>query len=186
MSPLGTREIHFSDLSGKPILDEDEIVRLVVVAHPDLDSPVQLETTASEVEAVEKAALTVVVCELHLPGQETPQRMVIDREVFDNLATDQPMTDVLKNAAPMAAARRTTKTETNSSRRIDYATLEHAGTPHKGRITEAEARLVRKNLETINARLTAAGLRTIDPADPKMRERYGFTEQPDGLEDTSN
>jgi len=187
VSPLGTREIHFSDLSNKPILDDDEIIRLVVFEHPDLDGgPVQLEATAPEVTAIDNAALTVVICEMSMPGDETPKRIVMEREAFDKLATDQPMAEVLKNATPMVPARRTAKAETNGSGRIDYATLEHAGTPHKGRTTEPEARLVRENLETINARLTAAGQRTIDPADPKMRERYGFTEQPDGSTDTSN
>jgi hypothetical protein len=51
---------------------------------------------------------------------------------------------------------------------------EHAGEPHRGRITEAEKELVRGNLEQINARLRQVGLREIDPNDPTMRERYGL------------
>jgi hypothetical protein len=56
--------------------------------------------------------------------------------------------------------------------KVNYATLEHAGEPHRGRITEAEKELVRKNLDQINRRLRDAGQREIDPADQAMRDRY--------------
>jgi hypothetical protein len=62
-------------------------------------------------------------------------------------------------------------------RGINYDTLEHAGEPHKGRITEAERELVRDHLDAINERLVTQGLRTIDPGDPEHAARYGL----DGL-----
>ena len=58
--------------------------------------------------------------------------------------------------------------------RVDYATLEHAGRPHRGRITDAEKDLVRNNLDKINERLRSEGLREIDPSDDTLRERYGL------------
>jgi hypothetical protein len=58
--------------------------------------------------------------------------------------------------------------------KVNYATLEHAGEPHRGRITEAEKELVRKNLDQINRRLREAGQREIDPSDQAMRDRYGL------------
>jgi hypothetical protein len=58
--------------------------------------------------------------------------------------------------------------------KVNYATLEHAGEPHRGRITEAEKELVRKNLDQVNKRLRDAGLREIDPSDQAMRDRYGL------------
>ena len=58
--------------------------------------------------------------------------------------------------------------------KVNYATLEHAGEPHRGRITEAEKELVRKNLDQINRRLRDSGLREIDPSDQAMRDRYGL------------
>jgi hypothetical protein len=57
---------------------------------------------------------------------------------------------------------------------VNYASLEHAGESHRGRITQAEKDLVRDNLEQINKRLRQSGLREIDPADPTMRDRYGL------------
>jgi hypothetical protein len=58
--------------------------------------------------------------------------------------------------------------------KVNYATLEHAGEPHRGRITEAEKELVRKNLDQVNRRLRDAGQREIDPSDQAMRDRYGL------------
>jgi hypothetical protein len=58
--------------------------------------------------------------------------------------------------------------------KVNYATLEHAGEPHRGRITEAEKELVRKNLDQVNRRLRDAGQREIDPGDQTMRDRYGL------------
>jgi hypothetical protein len=64
--------------------------------------------------------------------------------------------------------------------RIDYTSSEHAGEPHRGRITDAEKEYVRNNLEEVNARLERDGYRTIDPNDPKMAERYGLSPAPTG------
>jgi hypothetical protein len=58
--------------------------------------------------------------------------------------------------------------------KVNYATLEHAGEPHRGRITEAEKELVRDNLEAVNRRLRQSGMREIDPSDLTMREQYGL------------
>lgn len=58
--------------------------------------------------------------------------------------------------------------------KVDYGTIEYAGRPHRGRITDAEKEIVRNNFDEVNKRLSAAGLRMIDPADPKMKERYGL------------
>jgi hypothetical protein len=59
---------------------------------------------------------------------------------------------------------------------VNYATLEHAGEPHRGRITEAEKQIVREHLDEVNRRLSEQGIRTIDPADPDMQKRYGLSE----------
>ena len=51
--------------------------------------------------------------------------------------------------------------------RVDYSTLEHAGEPHRGRITEAEKQIVREHLAEVNQRLSKQDIRMIDPADPE-------------------
>jgi hypothetical protein len=67
--------------------------------------------------------------------------------------------------------------------RVNYATIEHAGEPHKGKTTDAEKQLVREHLDEINERLAANGLRTISLTDPEHVERYGLedvaTQQPE-------
>jgi hypothetical protein len=60
--------------------------------------------------------------------------------------------------------------------RVGYSTLEHAGEPHRGRITEAEKQIVREHLAEVNQRLSKQDIRMIDPADPDLQKRYGLSE----------
>ena len=55
-------------------------------------------------------------------------------------------------------------------------TLEHAGKPHRGKITEAEKETLRKNLPAVNERLKHDGIRTIDLNNPEHVTRYGLEE----------
>jgi hypothetical protein len=85
---------------------------------------------------------------------------------------EQRQTGAPEALTPRRRQRQAGATGTRS--KINYASLEHAGEPHRGRITDAEKELVRGNLEKINKRLREAGLREIDPSDPTMKERYGL------------
>jgi hypothetical protein len=58
--------------------------------------------------------------------------------------------------------------------KIDYSSPEHAGNPHRGRVTEAEAAYVREHFDEVNARLSREGLRMLDPSDSKTKDRYGL------------
>ncbi|MGX7672096.1 hypothetical protein [Plantactinospora sp. DSM 117369] len=166
---MGKRTVHVSDLSGKVVQSADEVVRIVVLDHPDLVAgPVQLEAEPTEVESIDDAALDVAVVEIHdgQPG-DAPRRVVLTASEFDALATDVPMAQLLRTAERVRPAKA-------SRERVDYATLEHAGKPHRGRVTEEEARLVRDHLDEVNKRLADEGIRQIDPADPEHAARYGF------------
>src|SRR5207244_5819366 len=57
---------------------------------------------------------------------------------------------------------------------IAYATGEHAGKPHKEKITDTEKQLVRNHLDEINERLAGQRLREISLTDPEHVERYGL------------
>jgi hypothetical protein len=77
-------------------------------------------------------------------------------------------------------SRRGRRTTAERKPRTDYTSPEHAGEPHRGRITDAEKAYIqqeyeRDNLADVNERLERDGLRTIDPEDPEMAERYGLT-----------
>jgi len=175
---VGQKTVRFSDLSGEIITRDDALARIVIHEHPELgDLPVEIEALADEARTIEKAAVAVAVVDLYLPGEEEPRRVAMDVAAFDQLAADRPMSELLLTARP---ARRAAKSATAGPPRADrtnYATLEHAGKPHKGKITEAERDLVRTHLAEINERLAAQGLRTISRDDPEHVERYGL----DGL-----
>jgi hypothetical protein len=173
---MGQKTVRFSDLSGQLITHDDALVRIVVHEHPELvDGPVEIEALTDEAEAIEQAALRVAVIDLYLPDDLEPRRIVMEADAFDKLATENPMEQLLVAARP---ARRTPRTSVNGNGsrpdRLDYSTLEHAGKPHKGKVTDTEKQLVREHFADINERLARQGLRTISLADPDHVERYGL------------
>jgi hypothetical protein len=171
---VGQKTVRFSDLSGQLIMDDDTPARVVICDHPELgDSPVEIEALADEARAIEKAGVEVAVVDLYYPGEDEPRRVAMEVEAFDRLATDKPMSELLITARP---ARRAPRSATASARdgRLNYATIEHAGKPHKGKTTDTEKRLVRDHFDEINERLAAQGLRTISLDDPEHVERYGL------------
>lgn len=174
---MGQKTVRFSDLSGELITRDDTLARIVIQEHPELgDSPVEIEALADEAAVIEKSALRVAVVELYLPGEDEPRRVTMDAAAFDKLASDKPMSELLLTARPAKPARRSRAAAAPAPPRgISYDTPEHAGEPHKGRITEAERELVRDHLEAINERLAKQGIRTIDPKDPEHVARYGLT-----------
>jgi hypothetical protein len=175
---MGQKTVRFSDLTDEIITASDGLARIVVLEHPELDDhPVEIEARVEEVASLTENAIRVAIIELHLPGEAEPQRIALDAAAFDKLATVKSMSELLA-AAP--SARRSTRTRTGSTPpggdRTDYATLENAGRPHRGKATDAEKRLVREHLTDINKRLAAEGIRTINPKDPDHIERYGLAE----------
>jgi hypothetical protein len=180
---VGQKTVRFSDLSGELIADGDAPARIVVQEHPELtDGPVEIESLADEARGMEKAALRVAVVDLYLPGEDEPRRVTMQAADFDKLATDRPMSELLITARPArrasrsASASRSAPAPAPAADRTDYATLEHAGTPHKGKTTDAEKRLVREHFDQVNERLAGQGLRTISLSDPEHVERYGLAQ----------
>lgn len=172
---MGQKTVRFSDLSEQLITDDRDLVRIVVHEHPELDGqPVEIEAHLDEVGPITDGALRVAVVDLQLPGEEEPRRVTLDAAVFDKLATTASMAEVIIAARPARRAPKARAAAPAGGERVDYSTLEHAGRPHRGKVTEAEKQLVREHLAEVNERLAAAELRTIDPADPGHAERYGF------------
>lgn len=186
---VGQKTVRFSDLSGQLITEENTLARVVVLEHPELgDSPVEFEALTDEALAIDQAALQVAVVELHLPGDEEPRRVTVDLDTFDAMATDTGMGELLISARPARKSSRSVSATSSRGSRAgsgttvtpagkgNYATLEHAGEPHKGKITDTEKQLVQQNFEQINDRLVNQGLRTISLADPDHVERYGLAD----------
>jgi hypothetical protein len=158
---MAVKVVHVSDISGKEA-DEQSLGQLVVHEHPEYaDLPVTLEVLPEEVESLQGASRFVTV-EWIAPGARKGERMVVSLDDFNLLAGAGVMESAIQDA--LIAKHR------NRPR----SSLEHAGEPHRGRITEAEKELVRKNLDQVNKRLRDAGQREIDPSDQAMRDRYGL------------
>jgi len=174
---MGQKTVRFSDLSGQLITRDDALARIVVHEHPELvDGPVEIEALTDEAEVIEQAALRVAVLDLYLPEDFEPRRIVMDADAFDKLASENPMNQLLIAARPLRRSPRAPVTGGSRGDRLDYATLEHAGKPHKGKTTDVEKQLVREHFDEINRRLAAEGIRTISLADPEHVERYGLQE----------
>jgi hypothetical protein len=178
---MAVKVVHVSDISGKEA-DEQSLGQLVVHEHPEYaDLPVTLEVLPDEVESLQGASRFVTV-EWIPPGARKGDRMVVSLDDFNLLAGAGVMESAIQDALiakhrsrPRSGGGGGSSSGGRSGRgKVNYATLEHAGEPHRGRITEAEKELVRKNLDQINRRLRASGLREIDPSDQAMRDRYGL------------
>lgn len=171
---------YLSDLTGEDIA-EDHRVKLVIRRHPAYVGPVVLDAQEDELEGL-KTVDEIVELEIQpAGGNESPSRtLMVELSAFKGLADD--IDTILMNAAA-AQARRPSEAKPRTRRaggggqreKINYASLEHAGEPHRGRITDAEKELVRGNLDKVNARLRASGKREIDPNDPEMQQRYGLS-----------
>jgi hypothetical protein len=178
---MAVKVVHVSDISGKEA-DEQSLGRLVVHEHPEYaDLPITLEVLPNEIETLQGASRFVTV-EWIAPGARKGERMVVSLDDFNLLAGAGVMESAIQDALiakhrnrPRSGGGGGSAPPGRSGRgKVNYATLEHAGEPHRGRITEAEKELVRNNLDTVNRRLRDAGQREIDPADQAMRDRYGL------------
>ena len=187
---VGQKTVRFSDLSGQLIMQDDALARIVIHEHPELgDGPVEIEVLADEAKVIEKAALRVAMVDIYLAGEDEPRRVAMDAAAFDKLATERPMAELLVQAPRARIAKRASRasgqgapsagasgTAGTAKGERDYATLEHAGKPHRGKTTDEEKALVREHFDEINDRLAAEGLRTISLGDPEHVERYGLAE----------
>jgi hypothetical protein len=178
---MAVKTIHVSDISGKEA-DEQSLGRLVVHEHPEYsDLPVTLEALPEEIEPLHNSSARFVTVEWVRPGARKGERLTVPLEDFNLLAGPGVIDGAIQDALISKHRSRTRSTEggrpsgARSGRaKVNYATIEHAGEPHRGRITEAEKELVRTNLDEINKRLRDEGMREIDPSDPTMKDRYGL------------
>jgi hypothetical protein len=176
---MAVKVVHVSDISGKEA-EEQSLGRLVVHEHPHYDSsdlPVTLEVLPDEVEGLKESTRFVTV-EWLPPGTRRGERMTIGLDDFNLLGEAGRLDSAIDDALISKHQSRRQSSQTGGRRRsrarVDYATIEHAGKPHRGRITDAEKEIVRNNLDEVNNRLRDAGLRPIDRNDPTLKERYGL------------
>jgi hypothetical protein len=180
---VATKTIKVSDLSGEEIGGEEHLARVVIEEHPQLQVSVTLEVLDQEVQSAIPEEQNFVRG-TYYPSSESggvPRTFVMSIEDFTNLSPNADMETVLTDAQREQQEREGKRRGRRGRRtgerrqRIDYASPEHAGEPHRGRITDAEKAYVRANLADVNRRLRQQDLREIDPNDPDMAERYGLT-----------
>jgi hypothetical protein len=171
---MGQRVVRFSDLTNK-IIEEDAVARIVVEQHPSLDNgPVEIEAAQDEIKHVLGTSLDVVSLKVFMGDGSEPQTVTMDIAAFNKLADGMDMADVIRRARPASPPRRQTRPAPAAADKLDYASLDHAGKPHRGKTTDAEKEIVRNNLDKINERLERDGLRTIRLDDAEMVARYGL------------
>jgi hypothetical protein len=181
---MAVKVVHVSDVSDKEG-SQEELGTLEVLEHPEIGEPARLEIFPDEFERLQ-AADRIVRLRWTAPGSRRPQELTVLQETFDSLAQDHDMKTVLLSAItadherrgqPRAPRRQRRGGGSGGGGKVDYSSPEHAGEPHRGRITEAEKAYVREHMKEVNKRLRGKGLRAIDASDPTMRERYGLAEQ---------
>ncbi|MTD16689.1 hypothetical protein GIS00_22390 [Nakamurella sp. YIM 132087] len=181
---MARKMVVFSDLTGKEIGRPENVAQLRVLQHPELDTPVRLDVDKYEVLNLASTNVELVTLELVIPDTP-PERIVLTVEDFGKLFQSGNAAEALKSASQYApdpvddlprarfgasvAQRSAPKPATA---KIDYSSLEHAGTPHRGRITENEKATVRANLDAVNDRLREAGQRVIDLENPELVAKY--------------
>jgi hypothetical protein len=171
---MGQRVVRFSDLTNK-IIEDDAVARIVIEQHPALENgPVEIEAAQDEITHVLGTSLDVVSFKVFMGDGSAPETVTMEITAFNKLADGMDMAEVIRRAQPAYPLRRQTRPAPASADKLDYASLEHAGKPHRGKTTDAEKEIVRNNLDKINDRLERDGLRTIRLDDAEMVARYGL------------
>jgi hypothetical protein len=179
---MADRIVKVSDLSGEIIAQDSQLAHLVVEGYGEFEgSQITLDVKPAEIEGEIPEDGDLVALSYYPPGEAAGRRFFMERGEFEKLAPGADMAQLLESArSAQAALEETTRrrgrrgAQTSQTDKIDYGSPEHAGEPHRGRATEAEQEYVRTHLPEVNDRLRKAGKRVIDPADPKMAERYGL------------
>ena len=164
-------EVRVSDLSGSIISDDAELQQ-ITVEHPDFQNPLQLDVAVADLQGRLPQPQDIVTLTIN------DRRYLLSLQEFTDLFTgDEAAEDVLARVDKEQHPRQRRGRQQRRPK-VDYASIEHAGEPHRGRITDTEKQMVRENLDLVNDRLSRDGIRTIDPSDPEMAERYGLMQEP--------
>lgn len=179
---MATKTIVLSDLSGVELADENH-ARVVVDDHPALVGPVELDVATEEAGKLQTVKLDLVHLTVYEPNVP-PRRVVMEAKALQILFKDVDMEEVLGTArkveqAAKGRARKSRSAPAKSglspkAEKVNYATPEHAGMLHRGRITEEEKVLVREDPDRASKNREAQTGSPIDFTDPAEIKRYGL------------
>lgn len=176
---MAIKQVVLSDISGDPI-DDDKHARVVVLM-PDAGYPVELDVTVEEAAKFANTSLRLAEVTVHEPNK--PARKVqIESKNLDKLFTGVKDFEALlstarraQSEAPARRGRGPAKAAVPKGDKVNYATPEHCGELHRGRVTEEEARLVRENPGRASINRKRQTDKEIDWDDPAEKKRYGLS-----------
>ena len=179
---MAVKQVVVSDISGVELDDGDHA--RVVVQHPDMAGPLELDISTAEAAKLTETTLRLVAMTVLEPNKP-PRSVQMETKVLDRLFPDVDFDRVLEGArradlaavppsqrpgrpGGSAAASRTT------GEKIDYTAPDRFGQLHRGRVTEEEARLVREHRTQASANRESQGHPPIDFDDAAEVKRYGL------------
>jgi hypothetical protein len=181
---MAVKQVVVSDISGVELSDADHA--RVVVQHPDLPSPVELDITTAEAGKLADSTLRLVSMTVYEPDRP-PRQVTIETKVLDRLFGDVDIDRILEGARAadigrMPPSQRPGRSSSSGSsgssgsssrtEKVDYTAPDRFGQLHRGRVTAEEARLVRDDPDRASANRQAQGHPPIDFEDAAERKRY--------------
>jgi hypothetical protein len=185
---MAKRYVTISDLTGKPIDDDNDVVTIAVLEHPALEHPVQLDAGQDELTGLSGSGKDFVLLEVLSDGGDKRERMVLELADFEALIKSGDPQDVLENAERYGAQQAAPAREEPKRRGrgrvaavlapkakgVDYKQPDNAGLIHRGRITDEEKAIVQANFDQANANRRREGQPEIDLSNPKDVAKYGL------------
>ncbi len=183
---MAVKHVVVSDISGEELADDDHV--RVIVQHPDIAGPVEIDVSTAEAAAMTSTTLRLAALTVYEPDR-APRTVQIETSALAGLFDDVDLEQILEGArrAELAslppsqrpagagggrAARSASAGDRATS--TDYTAPDRFGQLHRGRVTEEEARLVRENREQASANRQAQGRGAIDFSDPAEVKRYSL------------
>lgn len=173
---MATRSTIFSDISGDQL--DDTTHTRVVVRLPGKNYAQTLDMSTAEAEKLVGATLDLVTFTIFAPNV-APREAIIEAKQIEKIFKGVDFEGVL-STAPRAEAPAERKTRAprgsapKSGDKVNYASAEHCGELHRGRITEEESSLVRADPDRASANRERQTGKGIDWNDPKEKSRYGI------------
>jgi hypothetical protein len=178
---MAVKQVVVSDISGVGLADENHA--RIIVQHPDIAVPVELDLSTDEAAKLTDTTLRLVAMTVFEPNR-LPRSVQIETKVLDRLFGDVDFDRILEGArkadlASLPPSQRPARQGQGAARparveKVDYTAPDRFGQLHRGRVTDEEARLVRAHRDQASANRQAQGHPPIDFDDPVEMKRYGL------------
>ena len=177
---MAVKQVVVSDISGVELGDDDHA--RVIVQHPDMQGPLEIDVSAAEAAKLTETTLRLVAMTVLEPNRP-PRTVQMETKVLDRLFGDVDFDRVLEGArrADLASVppsqrpgRAAATTAAPRTEKIDYTAPDRFGQLHRGRVTEDEARLVREQRDQASANRQSQGHPPIDFDDAAEIKCYGL------------